>query len=168
MISYKIEDGRTSLYQWDIDRRLILEGAEAGYVCRFLMPGFKESLPVQAYDEDGVVFVNVPNILLQSNGTMTMYVFIPDRDGGFTKERFTILVNAQTRPADYVYTETEICTWVGLDKRISELEESSLRDSNLATDEDAIALLEEIGCIAPAMASENAVYTDNNGNVYTF
>lgn len=65
-------------------------------------------------------------------------------------------------------------TWEGLDERIAELEENQIDPDSMVTRQqladnaDVATLLMDIGCISPAMASENAAYTDNNGNVYTF
>jgi hypothetical protein len=64
------------------------------------------SLVCETYVEDGVTVVDVPNILLQTNWRIHAYAY----DGSHTKHEDVFDVVKRTKPADYVYTETDIFT----------------------------------------------------------
>lgn len=117
MLERKYE--RTFLYQWDINMRLEMEGIPAG-----TQVDYRDDLAVKTYEEDGAIFADIPNILLQQPGELTVYVYLFDGERGYTllKERYYIA--AREKPADYVYTETDVLTWHELDKRIAELEKN--------------------------------------------
>ena len=115
---FLIEDGRSQFYQWDLNRRLIIEDQEITQV-HFCNRTDECSLVCDAYTEDGIRLVDVPNVLLQSNWRINVYAF----DKEYTKHNAVFTVIARTKPADYVYTETEVHTWNELDAKITEVQE---------------------------------------------
>ena len=114
---FKIQDGRTMFYQWDIDRKLIVEDANIKEV-HFCNKTDECSLVCNTYVEEGQTVVNVPNILLQSIWRIYVYAY----DENYTKFEADYSVKPRSKPADYVYTETEIKRYETLEERIEALE----------------------------------------------
>lgn len=103
---FKLQDGRDRFYQWDSDRKLIVEDASITEV-HFSNRTDDYSLVCETYVEDGITLVNVPNILLQTDWRIHVYAV----DGNYTKHEKCYEIIARTKPSDYVYTETEIINW---------------------------------------------------------
>ena len=114
---FKIEDGRESFYQWDLNRRLIVEDSQVKEV-HFCNRTDNCSLVCETFVEDGITLVNVPNMLLQNNWKIRVYAY----DGEYTKHEKRYDVVSRTKPADYVYTETEIKNYDALEARVYALE----------------------------------------------
>ena len=121
---FKIYDGRDKFYQWDLDRKLIVEDASITEV-HFCNRTEECALPVATYKEDGKTLVNVPNILLQDSWRINVYAY----DDKYTKhaERFDVV--ARSKPDDYVYTETEIKSWEELAERVEQIEQNGISDA---------------------------------------
>ena len=113
---FKILDGREQFYQWDINRKLLVQDASITEV-HFCNRTEECSLVVEVVD--GVA--NVPNILLQDSWKIKVFGY----DGEATKHSATFGVIARSKPADYVYTETEVKRWEEYGERIAALEEAS-------------------------------------------
>lgn len=94
-------------YQWDLDQRLALPDVAVGTEIHFCNPNSKETecITVFAKEENGVVYADVPNIILQIAGDFKVYVW-----PRYTTHYRQILVIARPKPTDYVYTEVEIYT----------------------------------------------------------
>lgn len=116
---FKIYDGREHFYQWDLDRKLIVEDPSITEV-HFCNRTDSCSLVCETYVEDGVTLVNVPNILLQTDWRIHVYAY----DGKHTKHDICYDVKSRTKPSDYVYTETEVLNYNTLLERIETLEEN--------------------------------------------
>ena len=112
---FKILDGREQFYQWDLNRKLLVQDASITEV-HFCNRTEECSLVVEVVD--GIA--NVPNILLQDNFRIKVYGY----DGEATKHSATFGVIARSKPADYIYTETEIKRFETLETRLAALEES--------------------------------------------
>lgn len=108
---FKIYDGRESFYQWDLNRKLIIVDASITEV-HFCNRTDDCSLVVEVVDG----LANVPNILLQDNWRIKVYAY----DGEATLHSATFEVIARTKPADYVYTETEVINWEAIEKKIED------------------------------------------------
>ena len=124
---FKIYDGREHFYQWDADRKLIVEDPSIVEV-HFCNRTDNCSLVCETYVEDGVTLVNVPNILLQTNWCIRVYAF----DGKHTKHEERYDVIARTKPADYIYTETELKNYRELEERLDEIEKNGISDETVA------------------------------------
>jgi hypothetical protein len=118
---FKIYDGREKFYQWDLDRKLIVEDASVTEV-HFCNRTDSCSLVCETYTENGLTVVNVPNILLQTDWKIHVYAY----DGKHTKHDECYEVVSRSKPADYVYTETEVKTWDDLNQRIEEIEKNGV------------------------------------------
>lgn len=114
---FKIENGRLSFYQWDTNQRLIIEDASINEV-HFCNRTSDCSLVCEVYEENGLRLVDVPNILLQDDWTIRVYAYCTN----YTKIEEKFLVLRRSKPADYIYTETEIKTFARLENRMDELE----------------------------------------------
>lgn len=116
---FKILDGREYFYQWDIDRKLIVNDSAINQV-HFCNRTDDCSLVCETYIEDGVTVANVPNILLQSDWRIRVYAY----DGKHTKYEVCYDVIKRTKPEDYVYTETETLNYNTLLDRINQIDEN--------------------------------------------
>ena len=115
----RLYDGRTELFQWDIDRKIIVdtEGADEVHFCN---GSSDSSLVARVYDEEGLKVANIPNILLQNNFNIKAYVYC---EGCYTREMAVFKVTSRTRPEDYVYTETEVLRYIKLDNDIRDIQD---------------------------------------------
>lgn len=103
---FYIADGRSSFYQWDTNRQLVVEDASIKEV-HFCNRTGACSLVCETYTNDGVLLVNVPNIILQDDFRIKVYAY----DGEATLHEACFEVNKRSKPEDYVYTETEVKRW---------------------------------------------------------
>ena len=115
---FKLLDGRRELFQWDQDRKLVVLDPAIDEV-HFCNGTDDCSLVCEVYEENGLAVVDIPNILLQTDWPIRAYGYC---GGCYTKQVIVLKVNARTKPADYVYTETEIKRWDDMEQRIERLE----------------------------------------------
>lgn len=105
------------LYQWDIDRKIIITGAALEQEVHFATKDLDEALVVKPKEENGSLTCNIPNILLQDTKDIVIYLY----DGHKTFFSKTYKIIARKKPADYVYNETEILTYEKLAKELKEM-----------------------------------------------
>lgn len=115
---FYIADGRSSFFQWDTNRQLVVEDASIKEV-HFCNRTSDCSLVCETYSKDGVLLVNVPNILLQTDFRIKVYAY----DGEATLHEKCFDVIKRSKPEDYVYTETEVKRYEDLEAKVAELEE---------------------------------------------
>ena len=120
---FSIYDGRQNFYQWDIDRKLIVDDNTINEV-HFCNRTDECSLVCEVYDLDGKRVVNVPNVLLQTDWRINVYGY----DKNYTKHNEVFEVVRRSKPADYVYTETEIKNYDELAERVAQIEENGISD----------------------------------------
>lgn len=121
----KIEDGRDAFWQWDLGRRLIVSDEKCREV--HFDNGTTEKLPVcEVFKEDGKSLVEVPNLFLQNDKPLFAYAYIKDENGAYTIRVESFEVLPKVKPADYIYTETEVKSWEDLADRIGRLEEGGV------------------------------------------
>lgn len=118
---FQLLDGREHFYQWDIDRQIIVLDDDITEV-HFCNRTDDCSLVCEVKEINGVRVADVPNILLQEDLRINVYAY----DGNYTKHSQCFKVARRTKPADYVYTETEIKRYGDLEERISALEENGI------------------------------------------
>ena len=104
---FTLEDGREQLYQWDLDRRIIVNDPNICEV-HFCNRTSDCSLVVETYTENNIVYANIPNILLQDARPIRAYAYCDDKYT-LTEQQFT--VKARTQPSDYIYQETDVIRW---------------------------------------------------------
>lgn len=115
---FKIYDGRDKFFQWDLDRKLIVEDRSIA-AAHFCNRTGTSSLSCDCYEEDGKWIVDVPNVCLQESYRLKVYGFCENK---YTMEVALFDVEARTKPEEYAYTEEEINCWQELDERIQALE----------------------------------------------
>lgn len=118
---FAIANDRKSLWQWDLNQQLTVAGdcTEVHYLDR----GAPSTLTVAVKDGKA----DIPNILLQKAGRLVVYAYIIDAQDRHTKVCETFGIAPRPKPAEYVYTETEVKTWNDLQAQIGDL-------ADLATD----------------------------------
>jgi len=123
-----IEGNKASLYQWDLNQRLVLtnlnsikEGIEVHFSSAD--SSSDDCLTSITYLEGNVMYADIPNVLLQKSGIIDAYLYLQNEDKMWTEHRTEIIVIARKKPSNYVYTETEIKTYDSLEKRIASLEQ---------------------------------------------
>lgn len=121
---FKILDGRGSFWQWDLNQRITADWLKVGDIIHVTNDKQPTAPMLKAYDFNGTVVVDVPNILLQDILPISAYRYIEDGDAAATINKFIFKVRQRPRPDGYVYTETEILTYHQLDERITYLEEN--------------------------------------------
>lgn len=117
---FSLYDERTQLYQWDLNRKVIVSDTTICEV-HFCNRTSDCSLVVEPYWLDGVFVADIPNILLQDSRPIRVYAYCDD-EYTLTEQQFT--VKSRTKPTDYVYTQTEVITIQGVERRIDKLEET--------------------------------------------
>lgn len=119
---FAIANGRKALWQWDLNQQFTVDGdcTEVHYLDR----GAPSTLTVAVKDGKA----DIPNILLQKAGRLVVYAYIIDAQDHHTKVCETFGIASRPKPAEYVYTETEVKTWSNLQAQIGDL-------ADLATDE---------------------------------
>lgn len=120
---FKIYDGRSQFYQWDLDRKIIVNDDTINQV-HFCNRTDDCSLVCEVYEMDGLRVADVPNILLQDDWRINVYGY----DHSYTKHSDVFEVVKRSKPADYIYTETEIKNYDDLAARVDEIEKNGISD----------------------------------------
>ena len=121
---FRIYDGREQFFQWDLDRKLIVDDDDIIEV-HFCNRTAECALPVATHKEGNLTVVNVPNLILQDSFRMNVYAY----DGKHTKHAARFEIVPRSKPDTYVYTETEIKSWDELFERINQIEENGISDA---------------------------------------
>lgn len=121
---FKIADGRDRLYQWDSNVKLIIDKTIADGIdeAHFTAKFSRDCLTVQVIHDDDESYVMIPNVLLQQSYDLVVYAYCCT--DLVTKHTQEIPVTAKPKPADYVYTETEVLNYWTLAQRLDKLESS--------------------------------------------
>ena len=106
-MSFRLENNREELYQWDSNQRLIIEDAAITHI-HYCNRTDAEALVVRVYQDGAIRVADIPNILLQDVWNICVYAYA---DGCYTKQSKIIKVIKRSRPASYMYEETEILKW---------------------------------------------------------
>lgn len=111
---FYLENNREQLYQWDSNQRIIVDDETITHI-HYCNRTDSEALVVEVYEEGGKRFANIPNILLQDAWNICVYAYC---NGYYTKQSKLIKVIKRSKPATYVYTETEKVQWAELEAEI--------------------------------------------------
>ena len=115
---FKILDGRDELFQWDINRQIIVSDASIDAV-HYSNRTDDSALVVEVKEENGLRVADIPNILLQESWDINVYGYC---NGYYTKQAARIKVNPRTKPESYVYTETEVLNYNTVMEKIDRVE----------------------------------------------
>lgn len=121
---FRLADGRTYLYQWDVDIKVLLDENENEInEIHFSSRYCKSSYTVEVVRTDSEVYATIPNILLQKDCDVVAYAFHCGNDGSYTTYQKVFEVKGRPRPSNYIYTETEVKNYEVLSDRLMVLEE---------------------------------------------
>lgn len=124
----KIIGDSQCLWQWDTNRKLIVDDNGTCNQVHF-SNGSDDALVCKIKEEEGVRVVDVPNIILQKDEPIKAYLYTTAEDGTRTRSTHRFTVIGRARPAEYVYTETEVLNYAYLDKRLTDLEGDGLANA---------------------------------------
>lgn len=125
-----------SLYQWDINQELIINGLGLSVApeIHFTNANMSKAIVRQATLERGVITVGIPNSLLQESLTIKAYVGVYEGDTFKVIETIEIPIIAKARPEDYTIEDSdeEIYSFNRLENEIANLraEIAALKNSN--------------------------------------
>ena len=112
---FEILNGREHFFQWDLEQKIIVNDATINEV-HFSNKTDECSLVCVVEEYEGKRVANVPNILLQTDWAIHVYAYCAN----YTKVEEVFKVIPRSKPADYVYTETEVKTWDELEQKIEQ------------------------------------------------
>ena len=117
-MNFKIFDGRSSFYQWDLNQKLIVDGITLNDEIHFKNIDGTGASVVKPYSSEGNILVDVPNVLLQKANSITVWVYV---NNDHTKEQAVFNVIPRQKPADYIYTPTEVSVWKVLEEAVENI-----------------------------------------------
>lgn len=175
------------LYQWDIDRKIIITGAALGQEAHFTTKDLDEAYVLELEEEEGKIICNIPNILLQNTKDIIVYLY----DGNKTIFSKSFKIIGRNKPTDYIYKETEVMTFEKLKKELKELIAARANkldyidnklllyaDDNVLsaveietspaefTDDEFLEQMAENGIVEPSADSDGAIFTDTDNKIY--
>lgn len=133
-----IADGRGELFQWD-SGRIIEFGEDAISQAHFTSTEKVINIPYTIEVKNGRAAI--PDELLQVSGTLIVYAWVSDTNGGYTKVQVNFPVFARPKPSDYVYTPTEHAGFDRLRAEIGDLSalQTDAKDTLVAAINEAAA-----------------------------
>lgn len=115
-----LDNGLDFLYQWDVNRYVILNDIEAGTALHFTNSDLDNAFVMASEEKDEKVVCDIPNQILTYNKDVLIFVY----DGDKTIFSRKIHLIARAKPDDYIYEETELLNISKLSKEIQELRDS--------------------------------------------
>ena len=106
------------LFQWDLNKQIPCSFPEAHFAC----VGSEDALIVKANGGN----VSIPNILLQEGKDIMVWMM----EDGAVADSGRIRIVTRAKPADYIYTETEVITFESLVAKVEDV----IAKGNTATD----------------------------------
>lgn len=103
-MTLELADGRGELFQWDAGR-IIEFGDDTVSQAHFTSIEKITDIPYTIEVKNRKAAI--PDELLQVPGTLIVYAWVSDTNGGYTKVQVNFPVFARPKPSDYVYTPTE-------------------------------------------------------------
>ena len=117
-----ISNDKKSFYQWEIDRFLVDEDFEINQEVCFSSVKLRKALVVKTKLKNDKIVVEVPNLLLQDYHPIMVHWVVADENGKYVAKQKEFQVLKRVKPEDYVYTETEIFSFLDLEQRLKNLE----------------------------------------------
>lgn len=137
----ELYSNRTHFYQWDLNQKVKVEDNTIKEI--HFDNGTENALVCAVYEYEGQRVADVPNILLQKYMPIKVYAFC----GECVRYETIYDVEKRRKPADYVYTETEVKRYEDLESRIKNLEQGGGADVDLTkyyTKEETDSLLDSV------------------------
>ena len=95
-----------TFYQWDVNQRLICSDTPDGIEVHFILNN--SCLVMLTYLENKMCYVDVPNIVFQSSGSVEVYLYLTEGTEGHSEQRSVLKILPRAKPEDYVYEETPV------------------------------------------------------------
>lgn len=153
------------LKQWELGRQVKITSEEPFNEVHFSQVGDGIALVVETNDIDGVIVADIPNILLQSSRQLKASLVLKKDSQRNYIERARFDIQAETKPSDYVYTETEIKTYESLVERVEELEKRVVSDEQIEKavkkylGEHSIAKIGNVTLLASKWVGDNNLFS---------
>ena len=154
-MTLELADGRGELFQWDAGR-IIEFGDDTVSQAHFTSIEKITDIPYTIEVKNRKAAI--PDELLQVPGTLIVYAWVSDTNGGYTKVQVNFPVFARPKPSDYVYTPTEHAGFDRLRAEIGDLSalKTDAKDSLVAAINEAA----ESGGSADAILYTPQILTD--------
>lgn len=126
-MNIKLEFDKSALYQWDLNMRVILTDVPVGIEVHYDNINDSEAEYCDtaiSYADNGNVYADIPNKVLQLSGTVQVYLYVQEEDKAWTEHKAEFLVLPRKRPANYVYSDAEVKQWDALQKEIKEVKDN--------------------------------------------
>ena len=155
----ELEKCQRVLYQWDKDKRVVIDGFLPRTKVDFSNKNDHKScaLTVQSYVVAGHVVADIPNVLLQTAGYLHVYVRPPADDVVHDPEEKDFKIVRRDKPADYEYSETPT---VSMENKVDKYWGKEHAGKSLVIGEDGYITAGE-----PTASGDLSVETDGEGNV---
>ena len=154
-----------SLYQWDLDRDLIINGLNLSVApeIHFANANMDRAIVRQSFISSGVITVRIPNSLLQEALTIKAYVGVYKGTTFKVIETIEIPVIAKARPSDYSLTDTdeEIYSFIRLENMIA----NAIEDFEDKCDETLVELEASVEATTRALSARINNIISNNDSV---
>ena len=164
-MTLELADGRGELFQWDAGR-IIEFGDDTVSQAHFTSIEKITDIPYTIEVKNRKAAI--PDELLQVPGTLIVYAWVSDTNGGYTKAQVNLPVFARPKPSDYVYTPTE---HAGFDRLRTEI--GDLADLTTEAKENLVAAINEAarsggaGSMALRVADGYIQYSTDGGSTWT-
>lgn len=149
---FKTIDGKDYVYQWSTNVPLIISDKIASNITEvhFFDSQAEESIGKETYVKDDVIYVDIPNKLLQRDETIVIWGVKKEGDMFITKMAYGITLVARQKPSDYVLDEEDVKLWSMLEEEIKFLKETGVSD-------------EQVGKVLSSYLEENPLSPEDVG-----
>ena len=153
------------LYQWDTGRIVQID-PDSDYIIHevhFSTRKMDFAYVAKTYEENGITYCKIPNILLQQAYDIYCYEVRENSDGEESTSTTIFKVTKRNRPLDYIYTDPEKYTYKELENRLKTLEDSL--DDIKNTAEEASVLANEAYTMAETAQSTAQTFDERISNI---
>ena len=123
---FKIKNERTKFYQWDRNQKIIVEN-DGITELHFTVSGHDKAYCMPVYEEDGMRVCDIPNVILETHGNLTVYAWIDE----YTRTHYVYRIIERKMPSDFV-PSSDIEKWSELEGRIVDLEKNGVSEEQIA------------------------------------
>lgn len=163
-MTLEIADGRGELFQWDAGR-IIEFGDDTVSQAHFTSIEKITDIPYTIEVKNRKAAI--PDELLQVPGTLIVYAWVSDTNGGYTKVQVNFPVFTRPKPSDYVYTPTEHAGFDRLRTEIGDLADLTTEaKENLVAAINEAAASGEIGSMDLRVADGYVQYSTDGGSTW--
>lgn len=165
-MTLELADGRGELFQWDAGR-IIEFGDDTVSQAHFTSIEKITDIPYTIEVKNRKAAI--PDELLQVPGTLIVYAWVSDTNGGYTKVQVNFPVFARPKPSDYVFTPTEHADFDRLRTEIGDLSDltTEAKDTLVAAINEAARTGGGAGSMDLRVADGYIQYSTDSGSTWT-